>query len=434
MRKYSKALVNLAIAAAALLAVIFLLPRVIFFFMPFVVGWLIALIAGPLVHFFEHRIKLKRKIGSAFVIVSVIALVVLLLYFVSSWLIEQVAGLIGALPEMWSGMKSDLDDIGHKFGALFSKLPTDVGLKFTDTAGQIGEYLGDFFGKLSMPTIEAAGSFARRLPSVFIGVIMALLSAYFFVAERNIISDWFRRHMPAAALLQYRAMRRSLKKSVGGYLKAQLKIEVWMYLLLVIGLGLLKVNYFALIALVIAFLDFLPFFGTGTVLIPWAVIKVLTGDYKMAVWLLIIWGAGQLARQLIQPKIVGDSIGVPPLPTLLLLYIGYKIGGIVGMILAVPLGLLIYTMYQEGTFDTTKNSLLILVSGINRFRRLEKEDLADVEEMVAKNEELVNKMNAEDEDPVNEMNVKSGKSVNGMNPRDEENKGKQGKRKKSRVK
>jgi len=434
MRKYSKALVNLAIAAAALLAVIFLLPRVIFFFMPFVVGWLIALIAGPLVHFFEHRIKLKRKIGSAFVIVSVIALVVLLLYFVSSWLIEQVAGLIGALPGMWSGMKSDLDDIGHKFGALFSKLPTDVGLKFTDTAGQIGEYLGDFFGKLSMPTIEAAGSFARRLPSVFIGVIMALLSAYFFVAERNIISDWFRRHMPAAALLQYRAMRRSLKKSVGGYLKAQLKIEVWMYLLLVIGLGLLKVNYFALIALVIAFLDFLPFFGTGTVLIPWAVIKVLTGDYKMAVWLLIIWGAGQLARQLIQPKIVGDSIGVPPLPTLLLLYIGYKIGGIVGMILAVPLGLLIYTMYQEGTFDTTKNSLLILVSGINRFRRLEKEDLADVEEMVAKNEELVNKMNAEDEDPVNEMNAKSGKSVNGMNPRDEENKGKQGKIKKSRVK
>ncbi len=96
------------------------------------------------------------------------------------------------------------------------------------------------------------------------------------------------------------------------------------------------------------------------------------------------------------------------------------------MILAVPLGLLIYTMYQEGTFDTTKNSLLILVSGINRFRRLEKEDLADVEEMAAKNEKLVNEMNAEDEKPVNEMNaedeesvnemnVKSGQSINGMN-------------------
>lgn len=392
MRKYSKALANLAIAMAILLAVIFLLPKVIIFFMPFVVGWLIALIAGPLVHFFEDKFKLKRKIGSAFVIISVIALVVLLLYFISAWLIEQVWGLIGALPDMWSGMESDLGDIGHKFGVLFNKLPADVKEGITDAADSIGAYLGDFFGRIGSPTIAAAGSFAKQLPSVFIGLIMALLSAYFFVAERNVISDWFRQHTPGVMQTRFRMVRSSLKKSVGGYLKAQLKIEVWMYLLLLIGMGLLKVNYFALIALLIAFMDFLPFFGTGTVLIPWAVIRVLTGDFKMAIWLLIIWGVGQLARQLIQPKIVGDSIGVPPLPTLFLLYIGYKFGGIVGMIIAVPLGLLLYTMYQEGTFDTTKNSLLILVSGINRFRRLEKEDLVDVEETTARNDERVHEI------------------------------------------
>ncbi|MDE6924783.1 MAG: sporulation integral membrane protein YtvI [Acetatifactor sp.] len=398
MRKYSKALVNLAIAVAVLLAVVFLLPRAVFFFMPFVVGWLISLIASPMVRFFEDKIKLKRKIGSAFVIISVIALVVLIIYFVLSWLIEQGAGLVRALPEMWSGMEADLNDIGHKFGALFNKLSPDVKSGFADAAGRIGESLGDFFGELGTPTIAAAGSFARQLPSIFIGLIMALLSAYFFVAERNVISEWFRRHTPAVVQLQYRAMRNSLRRSVGGYLKAQLKIEVWMYLLLLIGLGLLKVNYYALIALVIAFLDFLPFLGTGTVLVPWAVIKVLAGDFKMALWLLIIWGAGQLARQLIQPKIVGDSIGVPPLPTLFLLYIGYKVGGIVGMIIAVPLGLLIYTMYQEGTFDTTKNSFLILVSGINRFRRLKKEDLADVAAMTIKNQELMNEMKRPNED------------------------------------
>lgn len=392
MRKYSKALANLAIALVILLAVIFLLPRVIIFFMPFVVGWLIALIASPLVHFFEDKIKLKRKIGSAFVIISVIALVVLLLYFISAWLIKQVGGLIGALPDMWSGMESDLGDIGRKFEMLFHKLPVDVKVGIADAADSVGEYLKDFFGRIGTPTIVAAGSFAKQLPSMFIGLIMALLSAYFFVAERNMISDWFRRHTPAVIQIRFRTVRRSLRKSVGGYLKAQLKIEVWMYLLLLIGLGLLKVDYFALIALLIAFMDFLPFFGTGTVLIPWAVIRILTGDFKMAVWLLIIWGVGQLARQLIQPKIVGDSIGVPPLPTLFLLYIGYKFGGIVGMIIAVPLGLLIYTMYQEGTFDTTKNSLLILVSGINGFRRLKREDLADVEEMTARNDEMIHKI------------------------------------------
>lgn len=97
MRKYSKALVNLAIAAVLFLCVIFLLPRALVFFSPFVVGWIIALIAGPLVRFFEKKIKLKPKIGSAFVIIVVIALVVLLLYFICTQLFSQFVGLLGAL-------------------------------------------------------------------------------------------------------------------------------------------------------------------------------------------------------------------------------------------------------------------------------------------------------------------------------------------------
>ena len=127
-----------------------------------------------------------------------------------------------------------------------------------------------------------------------------------------------------------------------------------------------------------AFLDLLPFFGTGTALIPWAIIKLFNADYMIAIGLLIIWGVGQLARQLIQPKIVGDSIGVPPLPTLFLLFVGYKVAGVIGMILAVPIGIIIYTMYQEGAFDTSVNSLKILVAGINRFRKLNDDDMVHI--------------------------------------------------------
>ena len=177
-------------------------------------------------------------------------------------------------------------------------------------------------------------------------------------------------------------VKHSLGRSVGGYFKAQLKIEIWMYLLLVIGLSILIVDYVFLIALGIAILDLLPFFGTGTVMVPWAIIKILSADYQMAIGLLIIWGVGQLARQIIQPKIVGDSIGVPPIPTLLLLFFGYKVGGVLGMIIAVPLGLLLYTLYEEGVFDTTKNSILILIAGINRFRKLKPHDLDEVEDML----------------------------------------------------
>lgn len=391
MKKYSKSVVNLAIALAILLIIVFLLPKALMFFLPFVVGWIIALMASPLVRFFEEKLKIKRKIGSAFVIIAVIAVVVLLIYFVCAWLAEQVGGLIEELPDMWAGMEADLDSMGKSLSTLLSRLPGETEMNLNNLAATLGNYVGEALERMGTPTIEAAGSFAMQLPSIFIGVIMALLSAYLFVAERQQINEWFRKHTPAVFHIYYNMIRRSLIKSVGGYLKAQLKIEVWMYVLLVVGLGVLGVNYYALIALGIAILDFIPFLGTGTVLIPWAVIKIFAADYKTAVGLLIIWCVGQLARQLIQPKIVGDSIGVPPIPTLLLLYIGYQVGGVIGMIVAVPIGLLVYTMYQEGAFDSVKNSVLILVAGVNRFRRLGKEDLLEVDEMILSNEEAVRK-------------------------------------------
>lgn len=397
MKRYSKAVVNLAIAFVLFLLIVWLLPKALVFFSPFVAGWIIALIAGPMVRFFEEKVKIKRKVGSAFVIIVVIALVVLLIYGLGAQLINQVVGLIGALPDMWAGMESDFSNIGRSLSVILERLPEDMQMKLNDFTTTIGGYLGDFFGKIGTPTIAAAGNFAKQLPAIFIGLIMALLSSYFFVAEREQINEWFRKHAPASIQEQYRIIRSSLVKSVGGYFKAQLKIEVWMYVLLLIGLGVLRVDYYALIALVIAFMDFLPFLGTGTVLIPWAVIRILTADYKVAIGLLIIWGGGQLARQLIQPKIVGDSMGVAPLPTLFLLYIGYKVGSVVGMIVAVPLGILVYSMYQEGAFETTKNSVMILVAGINKFRRLGKEDLFEVEEMELRNEETAKMLESQRE-------------------------------------
>lgn len=381
MKKYIKALTNLAVALAIFLLVILLLPRLLIFFSPFVVGWVVALIASPLVRFLEEKVKIKRKAGSAFVIIVVIGLVVLVLYLVGVKLVQEIMSLIDSLPDIWLGLESEFSEIGNNLNVVYSRLPDNVQASISDMIQSVGTYLGEIFGQMSSPTIEGVGNFAKQVPSMIIALIMALLSAYFFVAERESINEWFRRHMPASVQTNYRILRHSLVNAVGGYLKAQLRIEIWMYLLLVIGLTILQVNYALLIALGIAFMDILPFFGTGTIMVPWAIIKILSSDYKMAVGLLIIWGVGQLVRQVIQPKIVGDSLGMPPLPTLILLYMGYRLSGVIGMIIAVPIGLIVVNMYEEGAFETTKNSIRILVAGLNRFRRLEPEDMEVVEEM-----------------------------------------------------
>lgn len=379
-RTYLKVLMNLGIAMIALLLLIFLVPKILVFFMPFVIGWIIALIANPLVHFFEAKLKIKRKAGTAFVIIAVIALVILVGYLIGAKVIQEAIGLFHELPAMWNSLEEDFRTIAKNLDVLYRRFPIELRERISDIGEQTGTYLGDIVGQVGTPTIEAVGNFAKHLPSVLIGIIMCLLSSYFFVAERDYMMTKLKAHMPEAISYRWNMMMRSFKRAVGGYFKAQFKIEIWMYLLLVIGFSILNVKYALLIALGIAALDFFPIFGTGTVLIPWAIIKILSADYKMAVGLLIIWCGGQLARQIIQPKIVGDSIGVSPIPTLFLLFIGYQVAGVFGMIIAVPIGIIVLNMYEEGVFDTTLKSLKILFAGINNFRRLNEEDMAGVRE------------------------------------------------------
>ena len=368
-RKYVKAVLNLITAVVILLFVVFVVPSVISYFMPFVIGWIIAMIANPLVRFLDEKIKIRRKAGSAIVIIAVIAAIVAGIYGILSLLAGQLKGFVEELPGLWKAMESDISNAGNSLESFSAKILNSLMNLLSSAVDHMGR-----------PTVSAVGNFAKNIPTIIVGVIMCLLSSYFFVAQREEVIAAFRRYVPENFRKKWDVMYHSLTGAIGGYFKAQLKIEIWVYLLMLVGFLILQVRYGALISIGIAILDFLPVFGTGTVLWPWAVIKVLGGDFKMAIGLLIIWGVGQLLRQLIQPKIVGDSIGVPPLPTLFLIFIGYKVGSVAGMILAVPAGIIVANMYQAGFFDTTIDSVRILVHGFNRFRRLTLEDKAEISE------------------------------------------------------
>ena len=379
LRTYLKVFVNLGIMLFALFFCFGILPRLIVYFMPFVVGWIIALIASPLVRFFEKNLKIRRKASTAFVIISVIALVILAGYLIGIRVTEQVIKFIEDVPLLWESAQEDFEEIGSRLSGALKYLPQDVQITISRFTDNVQEYLGSLIGTVSEPTLEALGNFAKNLPNIVISVIMCLLFAYFCVAEREYIPNLLERILPQSLLERWHMIKRGLARAVGGYFKAQLKIEIWMYVLLAIGFTVLKVDYAFIIAIGVAFLDLLPFFGTGTVLIPWAIVKFLSSDYKMVLGLLIIWGVGQLARQIIQPKIVGDSMGLSSIPTIVLLFTGYRLAGVVGMIIAVPIGIIVLNMYEEGVFDTTINSLRILYAGISNFRHLSDDDMEEIE-------------------------------------------------------
>lgn len=378
-KTYLKAIANLLFVIILLILCITVLPRMIVFFLPFILGWIIACMAGPLVRFFEEKIRIRRKAGSAFVIISAIVLIVFLLYLLGDILISQLVKFSGSIPELWQSINAEFAYFGSSVQGILRIFPKDLRMIINTFFQQMETYISNWVSESGTPTFSAIGNVAKQLPTIIVCVIVCLLSAYFFVADKERIVAYYRQYCPSYLQYRMRLLNRSIKSAIGGYFKAQFKIEVWIYLLLVIGLMILKVEFAWLIAIGIAVLDFLPIFGTGTIMVPWAVIKFVGEDYKMAIGLLITWGIGQLVRQIIQPKIVGDSIGVPALPTLLMIYLGYRFGGVGGMIIAMPIGLIIINLFKEGAFATTVDSIRILSAGFNNFRKLRPEDLLVVE-------------------------------------------------------
>lgn len=372
-----KLVVNLLISLIILLSVIFVVPRLVIFFMPFVIGWLISCIANPLVVFLEHKIRIKRKIGTVLVIVGSIAAVIGVGYLVITILFRQLYGFIADMPQMWRALLTDLE----RFANTANQYVGNISPKVSQVFNNLEDIIGDMISGLpSSVDFSGMGSMVGSIANVIIAIIMCVMSAYFFIADREWCGRFFERYIPQAVKKKYDVFYTSIKQAVGGYFKAQLRIELWIYILLLFGLTVLNVRYSAIIALLIAILDFLPVFGSGAVLAPWAVVSLLGGNYVKAVGMVVIWGISQLVRQLIQPKIMGDSIGMEPIPTLFLLFVGYKLAGVGGMLVAVPIGIIVVNMNEAGFFDTPKYSLRILIANINSFRRLNDEDMLVLDE------------------------------------------------------
>ncbi len=375
---YVKIFCNLSIFAITLFLVLYFLPKLLVFFMPFVVAWIISWIATPIVRFVEKHLKLKRRMSMVFVVVLIIGGVIAALYGVGIHVGRLLSNFIADLPEMWEKVRAEAQVLFEILFQLLDKLPGEGTSALEELISNSGDYVANAVSGLSAPTISAVGNIAKRVPDIIIFTIMCLLATYFFTVERETIHQKIRGIMPAEVVRCWNLIKRCFVESIGGYFKAQFKIEIWVYLLIFIGLTILRIDYAIIIALGIAILDILPVFGTGAVLWPWALISLINGHYLAAAGLMIIWGSSQLLRQFIQPKFVGDTLGVHPIPTLFLLFAGYKLGGVFGMILAVPLGILAATLYKEGVFRTTEQSVRLLVGRMNRFRKFDEVELMEI--------------------------------------------------------
>lgn len=366
---YIKIIVNFVIAIAIGLLLVFALPKLLGFFTPFIIGWIVAMIANPMVRFLEKRVKIHRKHSSAIFLVLVIVVIIGVVGLLVWALSREVKDLIEDWPEIRANIREQFNYVTLTINRISSALPLSIQNMINKLITAIGDYSSNLSEQIELPGIDEAGVFAKNIAEGFLAFIVVILSAYFFAAGRNDLILGMKKHMPESVLNYYHLIVDNFKAAFGGYFKAQFKIMLVLTIIMFIGFELLKVNYSFLFALGIAFLDVLPVFGTGAVLWPWAIIDVVSGNYVRAIGLVVIYLICQVIKQILQPKMVGDSIGLHPLATLFFLFIGYRLYGVFGMIIGIPIGMVLVKLYRIGMFDRLIKGFKIIAHDINEFRK-----------------------------------------------------------------
>lgn len=296
---------------------------------------------------------MPKKFGSALIIIVALVIIIGLLYFLIGQVVEQVKSLVQDMPHILHEIQIQLEQVNEwltihlqKFG-----MTNEVLQKGEEIYQTVINGLGSFGKNLGGHSIQYAGGVAKGVTNGLIGSVVMMLSAYFFMVEREEIFVFMKSHAPNSIQEKVMLIKTHIFVAIGGYVKAQIKIMGIVFVLLFLGLWIEGERYALLLALVISIWDVLPFLGTGMILVPWAMFKFLDQQFQAGIIFLLLYVICLLARQLLQPKMIGDSIGLKPLPTLLLIYVGLKLGGFMGFLFAMILGIVFQNFYKLGFFD-----------------------------------------------------------------------------------
>lgn len=327
--------------------------------MPFILAWLISLATRPLSMKISEKIGIPQKPIAALLLLVVVAVLV----GVTAWGINRAAleleGLLSSLDTGNSMLGSFMTDAADWASNLSMHLPLPEALKnspqFEDFWLRLDESVMDSVMSGISSVCERlpgmAFAVAKALPSVLLFVTVLLLSGYYFsvgdVSVAGAVQGMVCRIFPSVKnKIEY--WQASAKDAARRYIRAYLLLMLITFAEMFIGFSLLKIEYAFILAWGVAIVDLLPVLGTGTVLIPWTIISFISGDHRIGTGLLVIYGISIIIRQVIEPKIVGKSLGLPPFVSLVSMYIGFKLLGVWGMILSPAVAMVIRGVIAAG--------------------------------------------------------------------------------------
>lgn len=315
----------------------FLFFRFLFpIFLPFILGWLLSLLFIPLADRLQ-KYHIPRSISAILGILLFFAALGLLGFWSGTSLLDKARSFSENLPYYMEQAEEKIADFWGLFDAFREKLPAFLQDAFL-------EFQNDASGLL-LSLLPKGGGTLGSVSNFFIGFFVVLLSAYFFTKDHALIQALYQKHIAPLLGGSVNMTKKELKASVWGYIKTQFILMGFTFSITIVGMLILRSPYPILLSILIAVIDALPFFGSGFILWPGAVIHLLSGNTFLAIGYLILYGIIQIMRQILQPKILGTQIGLHPLLTLFSMFFGLKCVGVWGLILGPVLAVILKTFF-----------------------------------------------------------------------------------------
>ena len=327
---FKKIFIILLAVTGIYLGIQYLLPL----FFPFLLGGALALAAEPMVSFCAERLRVPRTLAAGIGITAVFSFVALVIMVLCAFTIRELRTLSGILPSLEDAVLAGMDSLSRWMTQIAQKAPGSLRTLLTRNVTDLFSGGAALIDRIMNWLLNLATGVLSRVPGSALGLATAVISSFMISSKLPRLRAVFHSRCPREKLRPMLEILGRMKSAIGGWLKAQLKLSSVTYLLCTAGLLLLRVSHAPLWSVLVALVDAFPILGVGTALIPWSLVSFLQGDRFLAFGLLGLYAACAVTRSILEPRLVGKQLGLDPLATLIALYAGYKLSGLLGMLLA----------------------------------------------------------------------------------------------------
>jgi sporulation integral membrane protein YtvI len=261
-------------------------------------------------------------------------------------IIYELTALARDMPTLLSELSAFVGALRDRIRVYITSAPFEMQDYFQNALDAFANASTDFISAASgwlLGFITSAASFS---PRVVIFVFTCAISTYFISSGYSKVTAFIMRQMPEEKHKAVREFRTGLVRVFGKWFKAEAMLSGAAFIQLLTAFLILRIQFAIVLALIIAVIDLIPMIGVGSVLVPWALVSLITGNFIRAVTLVVTFGVIAVVRNILEPKLVGGQIGLPPIATLLAMYIGFSAIGVIGMALF-PIGLVVLKQIND---------------------------------------------------------------------------------------